>query len=105
MPASNNIPYIKECINDTIDIFDKLTLIESSKIDPDVENMKTIVQYLKKGRTNLSLIIEHIDKLIQESEKYIYDNCEHEFMRDYNCSWDCYGPMPKYCIKCGTSNY
>jgi hypothetical protein len=105
MTVSNSIPYIKECINNTIEICDKLTLIESNTDSEDVKNMKTIVEYLKKGHHNISLIIKRINELIQESEKCIYDKCEHVFTRDYNCSWDCYGPMPKYCTKCGISNY
>ena len=116
MPVSNSIPYIKECIKHTVDIFDELKLIEANEIysdlfkntenknPEDIERTLTIVKYLKTAQHNTSLIANRIDLLIKESDRYIRDNCEHEFVRDYTYSWDSCGPTPKSCKKCGISN-
>ena len=116
MPVNNNIPHIKECIKCTVDILDELKSIETDGLysdiftnnergnPEDIERMLTVVKYLKTAQYNTSLIVNCIDTLIQESERYIRDNCEHVFVRDYTYSWDSCGPTPKSCKKCGISN-
>jgi hypothetical protein len=113
MPVSNNIPYIKGCINHTVDILNELKLIETEGMysdifknnnngnPEDIEQMITIVKYLKTAHHNSLLIVNRIETMLGESEIYIHDNCKHEFIRDHTVCMGPYESSPKICKKCG----
>lgn len=113
MPVSNNNTYIKEYINDTVAILDELKLIETEGLHSDtfrnnsngnpenIEQMIAIIKCLKMAHHNTMNVANRIETMIRESENYIRENCEHEFVRDHTFCMGPYESVTKRCKKCG----